>query len=91
MTVRRIGLGPKADSTGRLIHQGIRIMMYSRQIAVSTGSTLPPRVPCRGIHPAEENTRTAAVSTSACAAWMARHTVRARHHQRAAHAVWGSA
>ena len=64
--VRRMGLGPKGDSTGRLIHQGIRIMMYSRQIAVSTG-TLPPLLPCRGIHPAEENTRTAAVSTSAWA------------------------
>ena len=65
-------------------------MMYSRQIAVSTGSTLP-LPPCRGSHPAEENTRTAAVSTSACATWMARHAVSARHHQRAAHAVCGSA
>ena len=33
--LRRMGLGPKGDRMGRLIHQGIRIMMYSRQIAVS--------------------------------------------------------
>ena len=85
-----MGLGPKEDSTGRLIHHGIRIMMYSRHRAVSTGSRLL-LVPFRGIHPAEENTRTAAVSTSACATWMARHAVRARHHQRAAHAVCGRA
>ena len=65
-------------------------MMYSRHRAVSTGSRLL-LVPFRGIHPAEENTRTAAVSTSACATWMARHAVRARHHQRAAHAVCGRA
>ena len=65
-------------------------MMYSRHRAVSTGSRLL-LVPCRGIHPAEENTRTAAVSTSACATWIARSAVSARHHQRAAHAVCGSA
>jgi hypothetical protein len=90
LTARRTGLGPKGDSTGRLTHQGIRIMMYSRQMAVSTGRS-PGEPPCRVIHPAEENTRTAAVSTSACAAWMARAAVSARHHQRAAHAVCGSA
>jgi hypothetical protein len=65
-------------------------MMYRRQMAVSTGSRLV-LVPFRGIHPTEENTCTAAVSTSAWATWIARHAVRARHHQRAAHAVCGRA
>src|SRR5581483_9030125 len=41
--------------------------------------------------PGEKNTCTAAVKTRPWATWIARAAVSARHHQRAAHAVCGSA
>jgi hypothetical protein len=48
-------------------------------------------VRCHGSQPGEKNTCTAAVSTRLWATWMTRAAVSARHHQRAAQAVCGSA
>ena len=85
---RRSGERPNGDRTGRAIQNGIRIKMYSRHKVIRICPRSPP---CPGSQPGEKNTCTAAVRTRPWAAWMARTAVSARHHQRAAQAVCGSA
>ena len=86
---RRSGDRPNGERTGRATQNGMRIRMYSRHKVIRVCPRVLLMSP--GSQPGEKNTCTAAVITRPWATWMARAAVSARHHQRAAQAVCGSA
>src|SRR5581483_4668173 len=86
---RRMGEEPNGVSAGRAIQNGMRIITYSRQIVIRMCSRYWLMLALT--QALVKNTLTAADMTSAWAAGMTRTAVSARHHQRAAQEVFGSA